>query len=74
MSGTVVEAVRLELVEMEKAGVIDGKALSDSLRYLRDSEDEVATWHANGNADLPGRRRGRRGRAGLTDPSHPARP
>lgn len=48
MKGTVIEAVRLELVEMEKAGAIDARTLGDSLRYLRDNEDEVATWHANG--------------------------
>lgn len=48
MSGTVVEAVRLELVELEKAGIIDAETLGHALRYLRGNEDEVATWHANG--------------------------
>jgi len=48
MSGTVVEAVRRELVAMERVGVIDSRTLGEALRYLRDNEDEVAAWHANG--------------------------
>lgn len=45
---TVAEAVQLELVEMEKAGAIDARALGTAFRYLRDNEAEVTGWRANG--------------------------